>query len=119
MELSPRDADLQGDRHDEARTPSGDNDHEMKLSRIKGMIDTREYQVDEVAVADALIRRLREGRERRQSLCSNPASSPGKSANSTPGGPSSTLPIQVTPTEPRTIALIAFRVFGGAQTQSS
>ena len=56
---------------------------------LKEQIERGEYRVDTTAVADALLRRLT------QNACSYPASGPSASANTTPGGPSSTDPIQV------------------------
>ena len=57
---------------------------------LKRQIERGQYRVDTTAVADAIMRRLA------QNECSYPASGPAASANTTPGGPSTTDPIQVT-----------------------
>lgn len=60
----------------------------MDPAMLKELIEKGEYRVDTTAVADALLRRL-------QNTCSYPASGASASANTTPGGPLSTDPIQV------------------------
>jgi hypothetical protein len=60
----------------------------MDPAMLKELIEKGEYRVDSTAVADALLRRL-------QNACWYPASGPSASVNTTPGGPSSTDPIQV------------------------
>ena len=62
----------------------------MDRATLKHQIDHGEYRVDPRAVADAILRRVT------QNECSYPASGPSASANTTPGGPSRTDPIQVT-----------------------
>lgn len=61
----------------------------MEPATLKEQIAKGEYRVDPTAVADALLRRI-------QSECSYPASGPSASVNTTPAGPSTTDPIQVT-----------------------
>jgi hypothetical protein len=63
----------------------------MNAAELKQLIDKGEYEVDPVAVADAMLRRLRAP----QNECSNPDSSPSASVNTTPGGPSTTKPTHV------------------------
>jgi hypothetical protein len=73
---------------------------------IKNQIQTGEYRVDTYQVADAIIRRMVMGLcpapswllDGPQKQCSNPASSSSASTNATPGDPSTTDPIQVSPT---------------------
>ena len=68
----------------------------MNAAELKQQIENGEYQVDPVAVADAMLRRLRGLPERNaQKECSNPDSSPSASVNTTPGGPSTTKPTHV------------------------
>ena len=68
----------------------------MNAAELKQEIENGEYQVDPVAVADAMLRRLRRLPERNaQNECSNPDSSPSASVNTTPGGPSTTKPTHV------------------------
>ena len=62
----------------------------MDPAVLKQQIDRGEYRVDAAAVADAIMRRVA------QNACSYPASGPAASANTRPGGPCSTDPIQVT-----------------------
>jgi len=72
---------------------------------LKQQIERGEYRVDPSAVADALIRFA-------QSECSYPASGPSASVNTTPGGPASTDPIQLT-------FLRALALRAGRQTHNS
>ncbi len=78
----------------------------MDPAVVKRLIERGEYRVDATAVADAMMRRLA------QNECSYPASGPAASANTTPGGPSSTHPIQVT-----SLSWLALRA--GRQTHNS
>ena len=69
---------------------------------IKNQIQTGEYRVDSHLVADAIIRRVvgfggyPGGLP--QNECSKPTSSSSASMKDAPGGPSTTDPIQVSPT---------------------
>jgi Anti-sigma-28 factor, FlgM len=110
-----------------------------KVTEIKHRIERGEYRVDPRAVADALLRRLRESAQGRpehlnaaeraladelfrQIECSYPASSPGASVNATPARPSSTRPTQVRPTVLKRsdhMVSIALRALAGTHTQSS
>ena len=56
---------------------------------LKQQIERGEYRVNPKAVADAMLRRI-------QSECWYPVSGSSTSTNATPGGPSTTEPIQVT-----------------------
>jgi len=77
----------------------------MDPATLKDQIQKGEYEVDPTAVADALLRRL-------QNECSYPASGPSASTNATPGGPSTTDPIQLT-------LLRALALGAGTQTHNS
>jgi hypothetical protein len=99
----------------------------MNAAELKQQIEKGEYQVDPVAVADAMLRRLREREEQReqgfaQNECSYPDSSPSASVNTTPGGPSTTKPTHVRSVPrlrgPRAISSIA-AVRAGTQAHSS
>jgi Anti-sigma-28 factor, FlgM len=87
-------------------------DREEKMGELKQQIEAGEYRVDPAAVADAIVRRLRDvavGRTEMvtrtdrverlhgngQSKCSYPTSSPSLSTKTTPAGPSTTDPITV------------------------
>ena len=87
-------------------------DREDKMGELKQQIEAGEYLVDPNAVADAIVRRLRDaaagrsdvvrrvGRAERlrgncQNECSYPTSSPSPSVKTTPAGPSTTEPIRV------------------------
>jgi hypothetical protein len=99
-----------------------ENDREGRVADLKSKIDRGEYQVDVLAVADALLRRITGGTASAQSTCSKPASSSEASVNVTPGEPSTTRPIQVSSApiaRLRSIVLIGSRASGAAQTQSS
>jgi hypothetical protein len=93
-------------------------DREDKMGELKQQIEAGEYLVDPTAVADAIVRRLRDAatghtgvvrrkdrterlRGNGQSSCSYPTSSPEPSANTTPAGPSTTEPIKVRSTPRR------------------
>ena len=64
----------------------------MNAAQLKEQIERGEYQVDPVAVADAMLRRLR---GLTQNECSYPESSPSASTKATPGVPSTTKPTHV------------------------
>jgi anti-sigma-28 factor FlgM len=81
----------------------------MDLAVLKEQIERGEYRVDPTAVADALLRRLRAFA---QNECSYPDSGPSAPANTTPGGPSTTDPIQV-------MFASLFWLGGGRQAHSS
>jgi hypothetical protein len=74
------------------------------MSAIKQRVETGQYHVDTYLVADAIINRmvgalaLPASLLHSQNECSKPASSSSASRNDTPGGPSTTDPIQVSPT---------------------
>ena len=93
-------------------------DREDKMGEIKQQIEAGEYLVDPTAVADAIVRRLRDAAgghtavarrndrpERRrgngQNACSYPTSSPEPSVKTTPAGPSTTNPMKVRSTPRR------------------
>ncbi len=73
----------------------------MNPTQLKEQIERGEYQVDPVAVADAILRRwCRVGEplpepDVAQNECSKPDSSPSLSVNTTPGVPSTTTPTHV------------------------
>jgi hypothetical protein len=79
------------------------------LRSIKTQVQQGEYRVDPLATADAMIRWFSTPAHRRrgargpyrpggaQNECSNPDSGSSASTNRTPGGPSTTDPIQVRP----------------------
>jgi len=66
----------------------------MNPATLKEQIEKGEYQVNPVAVADAMLRRLHALQEA-QKECSYPCSGPSASVNTTPPEPSMTEPIQV------------------------
>jgi hypothetical protein len=88
-------------------------DREDKMGDLKQMIEAGEYRVDPTAVADAIVRRLRDVAAARgeivrhaersdgvdiargQNECSYPTRSPSPSVNTTPAGPSTTEPMRV------------------------
>lgn len=93
-------------------------DREDKMGELKERIEAGEYRVNPTAVADAIVRRLRDAAkghggvvrregpvERRpvngQNECSYPTSSPSPSVNTTPAGPSTTEPMNVRSTPRR------------------
>jgi Anti-sigma-28 factor, FlgM len=93
---------------------------EQRLAELKQLIERGEYEVDPVAVADAIVERLRglaavaPHAGERQKECSYPESSPSASVNTTPAGPGRTRPTQVN----RWLSNAA-AALGGMQTQSS
>ena len=93
-------------------------DREDKMGELKQQIEAGEYLVDPTAVADAIVRRLRDAAtghagavrrndhaERRrgngQNACSYPTSSPEPSVKTTPAGPPTTEPMKVRSTPRR------------------
>jgi Anti-sigma-28 factor, FlgM len=103
-----------------------------RVAELKARLERGDYEVDPGAVADALLRRLREMRQSRpenvqlyepraQNECSNPASSPEESEKPTRGGPFRTRPIHVSfsPTWVSSLRAALVRAFGATQTQSS
>lgn len=99
----------------------------QRLGALREQIARGEYDVDPVAVADAVVRRLREQgllgeRQVTQSECSKPASGPVASVKRAVAGPLTARPIQVIRTASFVLAnfaSISLRPAGGAQTQSS
>ena len=104
-----------------------DEAQQQKLGTLRERLARGEYDVDPVAVADAILRRWRElalvGEQREgQSECSNPASEPPASVKRAAGRPARTRPIQVIRTASFVLAnfaSISLRPRGGMQTQSS
>lgn len=115
-------------------------DREDKMGELKQQIEAGEYLVDPTAVADAIVRRLRDAatghtgvvrrkdrterlRGNGQSACSYPTSSPEPSVNTTPAGPSRTEPMKVrsTPRRPWFDGVIAgfVHTLAGTHAQSS
>jgi hypothetical protein len=77
-----------------------------KVTEIKRQVESGQYRVDPYAIADAMIRWCqleietagrRVPRARAQNECSKPLSAPAASLKTTPGGPSSTVPITLRP----------------------
>ncbi len=112
-----------------------EDDRNQMLAEIKAKVEREDYVVDPTAVADALLKRLRELAEARRGHvaseergpryreCSYPTSlSSGESANRTPVSPDSTRPTQVNPRPPawsRRASSALARAFWGTQAQSS
>lgn len=115
-------------------------DREDNVRDLRQQIEAGEYRVDPTAVADAIVRRLRDvaaardeiihqaestqrNGEQIQNECSYPESLPSPSVNTTPAGPGTTDPIQVRPSPRRsplvTLADSILRALSGMQTQSS
>jgi hypothetical protein len=115
-------------------------DREDKMGDLKHQIETGEYRVDPTAVADAIVRRLRDvaaargeivrkaertecNGERPQKECSYPSISPSPSVNTTPARPLTTDPITVKPASRRAWFDGVFAGFlhslAGTQAQSS
>jgi hypothetical protein len=93
-------------------------DREEKMGELKQQIEAGEYRVDPTAVADAIVRRLRDSatghtgvvrrndradrrRGNGQNACSYPTSPPAPSVNTMPAGPSTTEPMKVRSTPRR------------------
>jgi hypothetical protein len=115
-------------------------DREDNVRDLRQQIEAGEYRVDPTAVADAIVRRLRDiaaareeiirqaestqrDGEQIQNECSYPDSLSSPSVKTTPAGPDTTDPIQVRPTS-RSSPLVALadsilRALSGTQTQSS
>lgn len=75
-----------------------------KVTEIKRQIENGQYRVDPYAIADAMIRWCqleiesagrRVPRARAQNECSKPARASAASVNTTPDGPSTTVPIKL------------------------
>lgn len=85
----------------------------FKLRSIKTQVEQGDYRVEPLAIADAMIRWFSAPLERRrrgrgpyhpggdQNECSNPDSGLSASTQISPGGPSTTDPIQVNPLSQR------------------
>lgn len=87
------------------------------LSELRGKIARGEYQIDPLAVADAILDRTGQPR-----LCSYPESGRLPSVKETPGSPPTTRPIQLRPIplgQLSAAASAAARALGGIQAQSS
>ncbi len=99
-------------------------DRDMTIADLRDRIARNEYEVDAVAVADAIVRRLRERAAARAAVdgplppeiavpqreCSYPERFPAASTNVTPGGPSTTWPIHVSSSPLVHVALAASAV---------
>jgi hypothetical protein len=88
-----------------------------RLSELRGRIARGEYQIDPVAVADAILDHLGQLSE-----CSYPESGRSASVNETPGLPATTRPTHVSLTplgQLSAAASTAVRALGGMQAQSS
>jgi len=116
-------------------------DREDRMGALKQQIEAGEYRVDPTAVADAIVRRLRDVAAARsdivqqserarhtngkhgQNECSYPTSSPAASVNTTPAGPATTDPITVRSNPPRSWFDAVFAGFlhtlAGTHAQSS
>jgi Anti-sigma-28 factor, FlgM len=97
---------------------------EVRVGQLKEQVERGDYRVDPKAVAEAMVRRLRElglasgPHPETHSECSYPSSGWSVSANTTSPSPSRTEPIQVSP--PISLALARLlTTFGATQTQSS
>jgi hypothetical protein len=115
------------------------DEHHEKVSDVRDQIRQGEYRVEPKAVADAILRRLRDlaaarservrtwerawAREHRlQMRCSYPESAPSPSVKTTSGGPARTRPIGVMASVIARLASAlstALLPDGGMQTQSS
>lgn len=74
----------------------------MNATQLKEQIERGEYQIDPVAVADAMLRRLRGlAAPSVQNECSYPDSSTSPSVKATPGAPSTTKPTHLSPSRRR------------------
>ncbi len=88
---------------------------EQRVMELKDRVNRGDYRVDPIKVAEAILQRVlrRAGAQSAQSECAYPASPGGPSANTSPGGASSTRPTHVTDGNG------VWRGLGGMQTQSS
>lgn len=115
-------------------------DREDKMGELKQQIEAGEYRVDPAAVADAIVRRLRDSatghagvrsrndrterrRDNGQNACSYPTSPPAPSVNTTPAGPSTTVPMKVRSTPRRSwfdgVIAGSIHTLAGTHAQSS
>jgi Anti-sigma-28 factor, FlgM len=116
-------------------------DREKTVAELRQQIEQGEYRVDPTAVANAILRRIRDLAQARrdlgqapqamdpawdpgqyQSECSYPDRSPEASVNDMPVAPCTTDPIHVRPTLPtrlRTLVWALRAALGGTQTHSS
>jgi plasmid stabilization system protein ParE len=98
---------------------------EAHLTGIRHQIERGEYQVDAAAVADAIMRRLRELAEARelgrqaQNECSYPASGSSESMNTTPGSPSTTDPMNLSSDRSAALAARIIAALHGKQANNS
>src|SRR3981081_3920096 len=86
-----------------------DEDREMRLAALRGRIQRGEYQVEPLAVADAILRRwqlLADADPQKECSYPDNEESSGASRKATPGGPSATRPTQVSPAAPARLAAI-------------
>jgi hypothetical protein len=108
------------------------DDRRDRVAAIKARLERREYRVDAVAVADALLARAGRGARRTREAwgaegleaydeCSYPwSSAPGASLKVSREGPASTRPIQLRlRAQVRAAASALSRALAGTQTQSS
>jgi predicted transcriptional regulator len=77
-----------------------DEETDTRLSQLQQRIDRGDYRIEPGAIADVILRRLRERAAKRawgeaQTECSYPARGRSESVKATPGGPATTWPIQV------------------------
>src|SRR5205807_1979186 len=101
-----------------ARADTGAEDlMDEHLSKLRERISRGEYQIDPLAIADAILERLDQLSE-----CSYPESGRSASVKETPGAPATTRPIQASPAPLAHLsaaASAAVRALGGMQAQSS
>jgi hypothetical protein len=87
----------------------------MNAAQLKAQIEQGEYQIDPLAVADAMLRRWRGlAQSSPQNECSYPDSSTSASTKATPGSPATTKPTHVR-LVPRLNGLRAFLSFAAAR----
>src|SRR6266567_3531573 len=101
-----------------ARADTGPEDlMDEYLSELRERISRGEYQIDPLAIADAILDRLGQLSE-----CSYPESGRSASVKETPGSPATTRPTQLSPAplaQLSAAASAAARALGGMQAQSS